>query len=45
MKTLKTIALVLFIAACFAAAGWIDFHLWRIQHPDAPAWSWLASRK
>ena len=41
MKTLKIIAAALAFIATLLAVGWLDFHIWRLQHPQAPAWTWL----
>jgi hypothetical protein len=35
-------ARVVLAAAIILAASWlIDFALWRLQHPSAPAWTFL----
>jgi Flp pilus assembly protein CpaB len=42
MKKIKTIVLVALLAVA-ALSVWVDYSLWRLQHPQAPAWTYLFS--
>lgn len=33
--------LVLLIAAIVAGVVWADFKIWSLQHPGAPAWTFI----
>lgn len=36
-------AVVVLVAGLVALVAWADFDVWRLQHPTAPAWTWLWS--
>lgn len=41
INELKLWAVVALIFGLIAGAFWFDFYLWRLQHPAAPAWTFL----
>jgi len=42
MKKIKVIILVA-LAALAALSVWVDYSIWRLQHPAAPTWTNLFS--
>jgi sensor domain CHASE-containing protein len=40
MKKIKVIILAT-LAALAAVSVWTDYSIWRLQHPEAPTWTYL----
>jgi len=40
---LETIVIVILLAGLVAVGVWGDYSLWRLQHPQAPAWTYIFS--
>jgi hypothetical protein len=38
IKIILVLMTMLLIAAC---AGYFDYHIWSLKHPDAPVWTYL----
>ena len=38
IKIILVLMTMLLIAAC---AGYFDYHVWSLKHPDAPFWTYL----
>jgi len=38
---LSVITVFLVMACAMFARIWFDFHVWRLQHPNAPAWTFI----
>jgi hypothetical protein len=38
---LGQVAVAVLIAVGLYAAIALDFHIWRLKHPEAPWWTWL----
>jgi hypothetical protein len=41
MKTALNILIALIVIALIGCAARFDFYIWRLQHPQAPAWTWI----
>jgi len=40
MRTIRMTILVLLVVLA-AISVWVDYSLWRLQHPEAPTWTYL----
>lgn len=48
MKAFRSALAVIFfwsvVGGCIGGLGWINFKFWRLQHPQAPVWTFFLRR-
>lgn len=45
IENLKAAGVVIAVVAVIALIFWANFKVWRLQHPDAPGWTYIFKGK